>query len=169
MSQLILKLKPLASRWSATACITLMIVAVIVMIAGPSEAAGKRGGVLRMTMPTDLTQPDLHQTSAEIDNAVLSMTVYETLFTYDGNNNIKPFLVESYEFSNDGLLLTMNLKKGVKLHNGEEMTAEDVKFSLDRVRDDKLPGFHANNLKPVTERTTRATVSMANRRPADTL
>ena len=33
----------------------------------------------------------------------------------------------------------------------EEMTAEDVKFSLDRVRDDKLPGFHANNLKPVTE------------------
>jgi peptide/nickel transport system substrate-binding protein len=31
------------------------------------------------------------------------------------------------------------------------MTAEDVKFSLDRVRDDKLPGFHVNNLKKVTE------------------
>jgi len=72
MSQLILKLKPLASRWSAVACITLMMVAVIVMIAGPCEAAGKRGGVLRMTMPTDLTQLDLHQTSAEIDNAVLA-------------------------------------------------------------------------------------------------
>ena len=151
MSQLILKLKPLVSRWSATACMTLMIVAAIAMFAGPSQAAGKRGGVLRMTMPTDLTQLDLHQTSAEIDNAILSMTVYETLFTYDGNNNIKPFLVESYEFSNDGLLLTMNLKKGVKFHNGEEMTAEDVKFSLDRVRDDQLPGFHANNLKAVTE------------------
>jgi len=148
MSQLIPKLKPLASRGIG---MMLLILAALVMIAGPSQAAGKRGGVLRLTMPTDLTQIDLHQTSAEIDNYVLGMTVYETLFTYDGNNNIKPFLVENYEFSDDGLLMTMNLKKGVKFHNGEEMTAEDVKFSLDRVRDDKLPGFHVNNLKPVTE------------------
>jgi hypothetical protein len=29
------------------------------------------------------------------------------------------------------------------------MTAEDIKFSLDRVRDDKLPGFHVTNLKKV--------------------
>ena len=151
MSQLIPKLKPLASRWTGVVCMMLVILAVLVMIAGPSQAAGKRGGVLRMTMPTDLTQIDLHQTSAEIDNGVLGMTVYETLFTYDSKNNIKPFLVDSYQFSDDGLLLTMNLKKGVKFHNGEEMTAEDVKFSLDRVRDDKLPGFHVNNLKKVTE------------------
>ena len=134
MSRLISKLNPMASRWSTVACMILMIVAVIAMVAGPSAAAGKRGGVLRMSMPTDLTQVDLHQTSAEINNIVLAMRVYETLFTYDGNNSIKPFLVESYQFSNDGLLMTMNLKKGVKFHNGEEMTAEDVKFSLDRVR-----------------------------------
>jgi peptide/nickel transport system substrate-binding protein len=133
------------------AWLTFVIFALVVMIAGPSNATGKRGGTLRMTMPTDLTQLDLHQTSAEIDNTVLGMTVYETLFTYDGKNNIKPFLAESYEFSDDSLLMTMKLKKGVKFHNGEEMTAEDVKFSLDRVRDDKLPGFHVNNLKNVTE------------------
>jgi len=145
------KPKSFANRWTQAACSFIMFAALMTMIAGHSEAAGKRGGVLRMTMPTDLTQLDLHQTSAEINNAVLSMTVYETLFTYDGNNNIKPFLVESYEFSNDGLLMTMNLKKGVKFHNGEEMKAEDVKFSLDRVRDDKLPGFHVNNLKNITE------------------
>ena len=42
-----------------------------------------------MTMSTDLTQVDLHQTSAEIDNNVLAMTVYETLFSYDGSNNIR--------------------------------------------------------------------------------
>ena len=129
----------------------LVIVAVIAMAAGSSEAAGKRGGVLRMTMSTDLTQIDLHQTSAEIDNTILGMRVYETLFSYDEKNSIMPFLVESYEFSNDGLLMTMNLKKGVKFHNGEEMTAEDVKFSLDRVRDPELPGYHITNLKKLTE------------------
>lgn len=151
MSKLSSKFKPMAIRWTGVACLMLVIVAALVMIAGPSQAAGKRGGVMRMTMPTDVTQIDLHQTSAQIDNAVLSMTVYETLFTYDGKNNIKPFLVESYEFSDDGLLMTMNLKKGVKFHNGQEMTAEDVKFSLDRARDPKLPGFHQKNLKKVTE------------------
>jgi len=141
----------MASRWSAVAYMTLAILAVFAVIAGSSEAAGKRGGALRLTMPTDLTQVDLHKTSAQIDNAILSMNVYETLFTYDSKNNIKPFLVESYQFSDDSLLMTMNLKKGVTFHNGAEMTAEDVKFSLDRVRDDKLPGFHVNNLKKVTE------------------
>ena len=151
MFQLIPKLKPMANRWTHVVGLMLVILAVLVMAVGPSQAAGKRGGALRMTMPTDLTQVDLHQTSAEINNVVLGMRVYENLFTYDGKNNIKPFLVESYEFSNDGLLLTMNLKKGVKFHNGEEMMAEDVKFSLDRARDDKLPAFHANNLKKVTE------------------
>ena len=151
MSQLIPKLKPMASRWTRVAGLILVILAVLIMTVGPSQAAGKRGGVLRMTMATDLTQIDLHQTSAEINNDVIAMRIYETLFANDAKNNIKPFLVESYEFSSDGLLMTMNLKKGVKFHNGAEMTAEDVKFSLDRVRDSKLPGFHVNNLKKVTE------------------
>jgi peptide/nickel transport system substrate-binding protein len=133
------------------ACLMLVTVAVMAFIAGPAAAAGKRGGTLRLTIPTDLTQLDLHQTSAEIDNFVLGMTVYETLFTYDAHNNIKPFLVENYEFSNDGLLMTMSLRKGVRFHNGEEMTAGDVKFSLDRVRSPDLPGFHVNNLKKVTD------------------
>jgi len=151
MTQLIPKLKPMANRWTGVVCMLFVILTALAMIAGPADAAGKRGGVFRMTMSTDLTQIDLHQTSAEIDNNVLSMTVFETLFSYDEKNNIKPFLAESYQFSNDGMLLTINLRKGVKFHNGAEMTVEDVKFSLDRVRDEKLPGFHATNLKKVTE------------------
>jgi peptide/nickel transport system substrate-binding protein len=145
------KFKPMSIRWTEAACMMLAVVAVIALTADPSQAAGKRGGVLRMTMPTDLTQVDLHQTSAEIDNGVLGMAVYETLFAHDEKYKIKPFLVESYKFSDDGLLLTMNIRKGVKFHNGEEMSAEDVKFSLDRVRDEKLPGFHVTNLKNVKE------------------
>ncbi len=145
------KFKFMPNRWAGMACMLVVIAAVLVLLTGPSQAAGKRGGVFRMTMSTDLVQVDLHQTSAEIDNGVLAMTVYETLFSFDERNNIKPFLAESYQFSDDGLLLTINLRKGVKFHNGEEMTVEDVKFSLDRVRDADLPGFHVTNLKSVTE------------------
>jgi peptide/nickel transport system substrate-binding protein len=103
-------------------------------------AAPKRGGIYRSSMPTDLTNLDLHRTQAQIDNAVLGMIVYEPLFTYDEKFNVKPFLCESYKMSADGLNLTLNIKKGVKFHNKTELKAEDVKFCLDRVRDPNLPG-----------------------------
>jgi|GEM_PF-1243702 len=153
MLQSIFKRRSTIPKWSNPVLLLFLVAAALVLTAGPVWAAGQRGGVLKMAIPTDMTQVDLHQTSAEIDNGVLSMTVYETLFTYDGQNNIKPFLVESYKYSDDGLVLTLDLKKGVKFHNGEEMTAEDVKLSLDRARDEKLPAFHAKNLAKVQEVT----------------
>ena len=109
-------------------------------ILGPALAAPKRGGTYRASMATDLTNLDVHRTQAQIDNAVLGMTVFEPLFTYDAKFNVKPFLCESYKMSPDGLNLTLNIRKGVKFHNKTEMKAEDVKFCLDRVRDPNLPG-----------------------------
>ena len=131
-----------------------LVLAFLVCLAIPGDsafAAPKKGGTFRATIPTDMTQPDLHKTSAQIDNGLLGMNVYETLFTFDKKFNIKPFLCKSYTYSADGLTLTLNLRQGVKFHNGAEMKAEDVKFSLDRCRDASIQAFHANNLKPVKE------------------
>ena len=49
----------------------------------------------------------------------------------------KPFassLAESWSLSDDGLIYEFVLRKGVKFHNGEAITAEDVKFSFERYR-----------------------------------
>lgn len=113
--------------------------------------AGRQGGTLRVSIPTDVTQMDLHKTSAQINNTVLGMTVYETLFTFDAKFNYQPFLVQNYQFSAGGKVMDLTLKKGVKFHNGQEMTAQDVKFSLDRARDPKLPAFHHKNLAAIEE------------------
>jgi len=131
----------------------LVMIAVIALglLAGPALAAGKQGGTLKVAIPTDLTNVDLHKTTAQINNWLLANTVYEKLFSYDSKSQIKPFLCESYEVSPDGQTYTLNLRKGVFFHDGSEMRAEDVKFCLDRARDKTLPAVLATHLTKITE------------------
>ena len=57
----------------------------------------------------------------------------ETLFLYDSNGNLIPWLVKSYEYDEDKMGITLHLQEGVTFHNGDPMTAEDVVFSFSRV------------------------------------
>jgi peptide/nickel transport system substrate-binding protein len=59
------------------------------------------------------------------------LSVYDTLIFIDPDGNVLPGLAESWEFLSD-TRYKMNLRKGVRFHNGEEMKAEDVRFSLER-------------------------------------
>lgn len=56
--------------------------------------------------------------------------IFDTLFREDELGVFVPNLVSDYSFSEDGTELTMTLVDGVKFHNGETMTADDVVFSL---------------------------------------
>ncbi len=62
--------------------------------------------------------------------AVMCYQMYNTLFKLDDKMNAVPDLVESYERSSDTEYV-LKLRQGVKFHNGNEMTAEDVKASLE--------------------------------------
>ena len=44
-------------------------------------------------------------------------------------------LAKSYEVSEDGLTYTLQLQEGVLFHSGNPMTSEDVKYSLERIKD----------------------------------
>jgi peptide/nickel transport system substrate-binding protein len=54
----------------------------------------------------------------------------ESLLTYDENLEPQPLLATSWEVSADGLRYTFKLREGVKWHDGEDFTAEDVAFSI---------------------------------------
>ncbi|MGL4987656.1 MAG: glutathione ABC transporter substrate-binding protein [Cetobacterium sp.] len=59
--------------------------------------------------------------------------IYDSLVKQDANMNIIPGLAESWKQIDD-TTMEFNLRKGVKFHNGEELTADDVKFTLDRMK-----------------------------------
>lgn len=61
--------------------------------------------------------------------------IYNRLVYYGGPDatKVKPSLAKNWEISNDGKTYTYHLRKGVKFHNGNELTAEDVVYSFKRL------------------------------------
>ncbi|MDQ0323424.1 peptide/nickel transport system substrate-binding protein [Pararhizobium capsulatum DSM 1112] len=55
-----------------------------------------------------------------------------------GGFDIQPAIAESWDVSSDGLTYTFHIRKGIKFSDGTPVTADDVKFSLDRFADPKL-------------------------------
>lgn len=99
-------------------------------VAGPL----KRGGTMKAAMQVDATSLDPHLSSSYSSSLVIEQ-VYSGLIQFDANMNITPDLAESWTMSDDGLVYTFKIRKGVKFHNGREMTTDDVIYSLNRVKD----------------------------------
>ena len=59
--------------------------------------------------------------------------LYDTLVFPEADGSLSPWLATDWTHSEDGLTWTFNLRQGVKFHNGDELTAEDVAFSMERL------------------------------------
>lgn len=71
-------------------------------------------------------------TTADLVGTIMQH-VYETLYTFDAKWNVVPMLAEAApKISADGKLYTIALRKGVPLHSGRELNADDVVASLNR-------------------------------------
>jgi peptide/nickel transport system substrate-binding protein len=99
-------------------------------LAAPASAQ-KKGGDLVVAQTAGTNTLDPHFTaSAAARNMMLSM--YETLVTIDENASPVPMLAARWEVLDNGLTYRFELRKGVRFHNGKEMTSADVKASLER-------------------------------------
>jgi peptide/nickel transport system substrate-binding protein len=77
---------------------------------------------------------DPAETSGIITPYVVLYALHDAMVKPLPGNPMAPALAESWTTSPDGLAFEFVLRKGVRFHNGEPVTAEDVKFSLERYR-----------------------------------
>ena len=85
-----------------------------------------------------LEPPNLDPTTGGAAAAIREVTyanIFEGLTRLDQTGSVRPDLAKSWDISPDGLTYTFHLQTGVKFHDGTPFSADDVKFSLDRARE----------------------------------
>ncbi|WP_027040149.1 ABC transporter substrate-binding protein [Mesorhizobium ciceri] len=128
--------KFLASTVAASA-LALMLGMTSVRAEDAIDPNAKQGGAITITYKDDVATLD-PAIGYDWQNWSMIKSLFDGLMDYEpGTTNLKPDLAESYEISPDGKTFTFKLRHGVKFHNGREMTADDVKYSLDRVTNPK--------------------------------
>ncbi|MCX7560680.1 ABC transporter substrate-binding protein [Sulfitobacter sp. F26204] len=114
--------------------------AMAICLALPAGADGYKpdpnaqsGGNIVITYKDDVATLD-PAIGYDWQNWSMIKSIFDGLMDYTpGTTDLRPGLAESYTISDDGKVFTFKLRSGVKFHNGREMTAEDVVYSLNRV------------------------------------
>ncbi|HVL70915.1 MAG TPA: ABC transporter substrate-binding protein [Beijerinckiaceae bacterium] len=100
---------------------------------GTLAQAQTKGGDVVIAIAQAPPSLDAHVTSAQAARNI-NLHIYETLYARDENAKPVPDLAEGVKISEDGKTYVFTLRRGVKFHNGKEMTAEDAAASLERYR-----------------------------------
>lgn len=69
------------------------------------------------------------------EHCEINVLLFDGLTDHDGDNQIIPRLAKSWEYDEENLTYTFHLEEGVKWHDGEPFTAEDVKFTFEAIMD----------------------------------
>jgi peptide/nickel transport system substrate-binding protein len=116
----------MTSRAAAIAFATLLLA-----FPAAAQETPRAGGVLKVALIGEPPTLDAHLTTAVITYNIM-WHVYETLYTLDRNFEPAPMLAEAHVVSDEGRRCTITLRRGVRFHTGQELTAADVVASLTR-------------------------------------
>lgn len=103
----------------------------------PAENSGSESGEnsagtsneVKIYVESAINTLDPYQT-VEYASCYVFNNIYETLIRIDENGDVVPWLAKDWTVSEDGLTYSFTIQEGVKFHNGEELKASDVAYSL---------------------------------------
>ncbi len=125
-----MKLLTKARQWASGIALGAACVAVTVLAVHAEEPA-EGGSVVFLSSKI----PSLNPLHSAYEVGLVTSQIFASLVRLDEKNEIAPYLAESWEISEDGLTYTFNLAEDAKFHNGTPITAEDVAFSFDVMKE----------------------------------
>lgn len=138
-----------------------------VALSGCSGDKAESASQIIVGIPQDLEDSlDPHKAVAAGTKEIL-FNLFEGLFKPDSEGNLIPALAKSYEVSEDGTVYTFILRKDVQFHNGNPVTAEDVKYSLEKIAgkqgtEPMIPAYSLmENISVSSDETVTVTLSKA--------
>src|SRR3989475_3170602 len=108
-----------------------MILLAAMVIATAAPALAETRFVFANESPYDTLDP---HAVFDVGRVAVRLNLYDGLYRWlDNPPVLHPWLAESHTVSADGLTYTFKLRQGVKFHDGAEVTAEDVRYSTERI------------------------------------
>jgi peptide/nickel transport system substrate-binding protein len=108
-----------------------LMLGALAVASGAAVAQPKDRVVIGASLEPPVLDPGLNPAAGIRE--ITYQNIFEGLTRIDRNGKIVPGLAESWTVSPDGKTYTYKIRSGVKFHNGEPLTAETVKFALDRL------------------------------------
>ena len=137
----------------------------------------EESGEKNLIMPSASCVANLNPLLEGYKEAAMLNPIYDPLYVIDVNET-RYYLADSYEVSEDGMQITVKLKEGLKWHDGEAITADDMIFTMD-VCSDTNNGAGGTNIvilndqpvkyEKVDDLTVKVTLPMASASYADLL
>ena len=107
----------------------------VALSACSGDKAGESSSQITIGIPQDIEDSlDPHKAVAAGTEEVL-FNLYEGLVKSDSSGELQPAIASDYSISEDAVTYTFTLREGVKFHDGSTVTAQDVKYSIDRCAD----------------------------------
>ncbi len=117
------------------ALLVMVILTLTIALGGCSGDKASDSSKIVVGIPQDLEDSlDPHIAVAAGTKEVL-FNIYEGLVKPDSNGNLIPAVASEYAVSEDEMTYTFTLREGIKFHNGNPVTVEDVKYSIEKCAD----------------------------------
>lgn len=83
------------------------------------------------------------------EHCEINMLLFSGLTAHDADDQVIPGLAEKWEYDEDSCTYTFHIRDGIKWHDGEAFTADDVKFTIEAIMDPENGSENAPNYEDV--------------------